>query len=330
MEYKRMLTRTKWIAFAASLFFGTTFASAQAKRPTETRNAALRYWMAFAELQDPLADKSTADLLEKTAAGEAAWDEAKLGPILDRNIDAVLIMQRATKLPDCDWGLEYDRGPNAAIDYAPRARVLGRLNTLHGIRMAAKGEMQKAIDSWLAGIRFSQHLAQGGSLIFSLMGKTVLLSNFQALANAVKTNKIPAPERKEIASILKDLPKTGFDWSAALWYEQDALDVSVREMAQAEQPRKYYEQVIGEPPPGIFAVPNASDIVAFHKVVRAAQEALNLPPEQASDRLAALREAVNALHPFYRETMPSFTRINESRAEVLAARNTLLNTLSVK
>src|SRR5258706_15667059 len=75
---KRMLTKTKWIVFAASFFFGAALASPQAKRPAETRNGALRYWMAFAELQDPPADKATAELLEKTAAGEAPWDEAKL------------------------------------------------------------------------------------------------------------------------------------------------------------------------------------------------------------------------------------------------------------
>jgi hypothetical protein len=159
----RMLKGTKWVGLAACLLFGAVFASAQAKRPTETRNAALRYWMAFAELRDAPSDKATTELLEKTAAGEAPWDETKLGPILDRNKEAILMMQRATKLPDCDWGLEYERGPNAAIDYAPRARVLARLNTLYGIRMAAKGEAQNAIDSWLAGIRFSQHLAKGGS-----------------------------------------------------------------------------------------------------------------------------------------------------------------------
>src|SRR5689334_12476559 len=87
--------------------------AAQVKQPQETRNAALRYWLAFAELQDPPADKVTADLLEKTAAGEVGWDEAKLGFILDQNESAIIRMQRATKLPDCDWGLEYDLGPRA-------------------------------------------------------------------------------------------------------------------------------------------------------------------------------------------------------------------------
>src|SRR5260370_16461278 len=96
---QRMFTRTKSIVLAASLLFGAAFTSAQAKRPAETRNAALRYWMAFAELQDPPTDKATAELLEKTAPGEAPREQAKPGPILDKNQDAILPRQRPPNLP---------------------------------------------------------------------------------------------------------------------------------------------------------------------------------------------------------------------------------------
>ena len=47
---------------------------AQVTLPPETRNAALRNWMAFAEVKDPPSDKATQELLEKTAAGESSWD----------------------------------------------------------------------------------------------------------------------------------------------------------------------------------------------------------------------------------------------------------------
>src|SRR6266404_7702171 len=143
-----MLRKKKLIAATCLLLAATaSIARAQGQRPAPTRNAALRYWLAFAVLHDPAAGKATADLLEKTAAGEAPWDEVKLGPILDKNEDAILRMQRATKLPECDWGLEYERGPRASIAYAPRARVLGRLNTLDGIRLSANGKTQEAIDT---------------------------------------------------------------------------------------------------------------------------------------------------------------------------------------
>jgi hypothetical protein len=320
----------KLLVAALLVFLAATGAAAQTKRVSETRNAALRYWQAFAELQDPPTDKSTTELLEKTAAGDAAWDEAKLGPILDKNEDAILAMQRATKLPECDWGLEYERGPSASIAYVPRARVLARLNTLYGMRMAARGKTQEAIDSWLAGIRFSQHLTRGGGLIFSMIAKMTLLANFQALTQAAHAGSWSVAQRMEVRKAVSALPETGFDWSEALWYEQDPLDILIQQMGRAKSPRAYYEEMTGKPAPGIFQMPTAADVASFHGLMSEAAGALRLPPAQAEDRLRALQEAVKTLHPFYRETTPSFTRINEARTEVQAARENLLRVAAAR
>lgn len=315
---------------ASCLMLSSPLARAETKRPPETRNAALRYWLAFAEIRDQTTDKNTADLLEKTAAGEAAWDEAALGPILDRNQDAILALQRASKLPECDWGLEYEQGPNASIAYVPRARVLGRLNTLYGMRMAAKGNTEEAINAWLAGIRFSQHVARGGSLIFALIGKTVLLANLQALAPAAESGKFSVQQKQQIAKIVEALPEAGFDWSAALWYEQEPLDVAVKQMAQSPNPRKYYEELTGRPITGISPVPNKADLDSFHGLMADAQAALRVSPGLAQNRLRALQESVKTLHPFYQATIPSFSHINEARTELQLARERLLRAVSTR
>ena len=115
------------------MVLNAAWSRAEVRSPLETRNAALRYWMAFAEMKDPPADKSLQDLLERTSVGQAAWDEAKLGPILDSNSEALQTMQRATKLPECDWGIEYGRGA-PPIAYLARARVMARLNALQAMR----------------------------------------------------------------------------------------------------------------------------------------------------------------------------------------------------
>jgi hypothetical protein len=313
------------------LIFGCAApAWAQFKRPVPTRNAALRYWLAFADLQDPPADKATSDLLEKTAAGDAAWDEAKLGAILDKNNAAIQGMQRATKLPECDWGVEYEAGPAASIAYVPRARVLARLNTLYGMRLAAKGETQEAVDTWLAGIRFSQHLAQGGSLIFSLVAKTALLSSFHALTQASQSGSLTEAQRKEIVAAVRALPGSGFDWAQALWYEQDALDLAVKRVAEAADPSAYYQELTGERAPENFTVPKTSEVAAFHKTIGAAEAELRAPPAQAQDKLSALQESVKSLHPLYQALTPSFTRVNDSRIQIQDTRDKLLQALSAK
>jgi hypothetical protein len=307
----------------------TALAQVQApgKFPPETRNAALRYWSAFADLQDPPADKATQDLLEKVAAGDAPWDETKLGPILDQNETAILAMQRATKLPDCDWGLEYSRGPRTSIAYVPRSRVLARLNTLYGMRLMAKGDSQAAVDTWLDGIRFSRHVAQGGTLIFQLIGKMAMLSNFRALSNAAELHQLSEAQRAQVIAAVQALPADGFDWAQALALEEASLEIFIQQITQAENPSAYFKEMMGHEAPPNFTVPTSMDIAEGRALFAEAEAAMHLPPAQARDRVTALQARVPALHTFYRETTPTLTKENDARIELETSRQKLLKTL---
>lgn len=307
-----------------------TMALPQAKTPPETRNAALRYWMAFAEMQDPPADKAAQDLLEKTAAGEAAWDEKKLGPILDANGAAIRIMQRATKLPDCDWGLEYDEGPRVSIAYAPRARALARLNTLEGMREMANGNSQVAVETWLAGIRFSKHLANGGSLIFALIAKSMLLPNLRALAAAAKQGHLTDSQKKQVSAALRPMREDGFNWGAAWGFEESGGEQFLRELESAKDPGTIYEKLVGRPMPTGAKAPTSEDVRHYREYMKAVQDALNMTPQTAKVQLSALEPQRRALLELAQSTIPNAQKANEARAEVSAARSELLEALSVK
>jgi hypothetical protein len=300
---------------------------APGKFPPETRNAALRYWSAFADIQDPPADKLTQDLLEKVAAGDAPWDEAKLGAILDQNETAILAMQRAAKLPECDWGLEYSRGPRTSIAYVPRSRVLARLNTLYGMRQMAKGDPQAAVETWLDGIRFSRHVAQNGTLIFQLVGKMAMLSNFRALTSAAESHQLSDAQRAQVLAAVQALPADGFDWGQALALEEATLEIGVQQIAQSENPAASFGELMGHAAPSNFTVPAAKDIAEERALFAEAEAAMHLPPAQAHDRIAAIQARIPALHTYFRETTPTLTKVNDARAELAAARQKLLQTL---
>ena len=314
---------------SAALFLISTTVAVHSQQLPQTRNAALRYWQAFGELQDPPGDKATADTLEKVSAGDAPWNDS-LSPIIEKNAFAIEIMQRATRLPECDWGLEYDLGPRASIAYVPRARVLARLNTVYGVRAETQGDTQKAVDTWIAGIHFAQHLSHGGTLIFSLVAAKGLVSNLHELASAAeqRPTRVSAEQRKQVLTVVKQLPETGLDWSQALAYEESPLDVTVKQMRQVNNPAQYFQELMGRPAPANFSVPNSDDTAAFHKLMQAAEEALRESPNAAQPRLQSLERDVQGLHPFYREVTPSFTRINDSRNQVLEARQRLLSALN--
>src|SRR3989442_15984335 len=100
----RMLAKLKKVVAGAALFFVAGTAHAQSGAPPETKNAALRYWLAFADLQDPPTDKATAELLEKTAAGGSASGETKISSIILKNQTAILWMKWGAELAEIDYG----------------------------------------------------------------------------------------------------------------------------------------------------------------------------------------------------------------------------------
>jgi hypothetical protein len=320
----------KLLVIAAAVLLILTQVDAQTSYPAETKNAALRYWLAFADLQDPPSDKDTQALLERTASGEVAWDEGKLGTILDKNESAILQMQRATKLPECDWGLAYGDGWRASIAYAPKARVLARLNTLYGTRMAARGDTAKAVDSWLAGMRFSQHVAGGGSLIFALIAKATLLPDLKALTHAAQAGLLTSAERRQVETAVRALPDAAFDWSQAMRLEEAGLEMAAAQIAAAEDPSQYYQSMMGTAAPRGFTPPTAAERLALHKLMLSAEEVFRQPPDQAAEKLKALQTQVSSLPWFFRQTMPSFTKPNEARVEIAAVRRQLLQALASK
>jgi hypothetical protein len=300
------------------------------KYPTETRNAALRYWMAFAEMQDTWADKATQDLLEKTAAGEAAWDEAKLAPILDANADAISVLQRATKLPDCDWGLEYGRGWKASIAYAARARALARLNTLEGMRQLAKGDSQSAVNTWLAGIHLSQDLTRGGSLIFALMAKNVLLPDLRLLAQTARNGQLSEAEKKQVLAVVRALPEDAFDWGSAWGIETVSTSDLLHELQTASDPGATYEAVMSKPAPKEGLPPTAEDVQGFREYMAAVAGALREPPMQAAAIIDALQTKRAALGEIEQSIIPNAQKVNSTRTELMTARADLMAALEAK
>jgi len=200
---------------------GVSLIAVRAEGQISTTNAALRYWMAFAEMKDPPAVTNgvTLELLDRMTAGTAPLDD-RITKILDDNAEALAILQRASKLRNCDWGLEYELGPETPIAHLAKGRVLGRLNNLAAQRFAAAKQWQQAVDVWLASVRFSQHLAQGGSLIALLSARSILKPALNGLVTAAAQ---PSINRTEMLSVVRALPEAEFDWDAAMKREEEAL-----------------------------------------------------------------------------------------------------------
>src|SRR6266850_5467188 len=227
------------LATILAILASTSGTRAQLKYPAETKNAALRYWTAFAEMQDPLADIATQGLIEKTVAGGTAWSETTLGSILDTNAEAIRTMQRATKLPECDWGLDYSRGSSAQFTLFLRARALAGLNTLEGMRRMAKGDSQGAVNTWLAGIHFSQDVARGGPLISTLVAMRMMLPNLRALNESTSKGQLSEAEKKEVYAAVSAQPDV-LDWRGL---EYATGEQFLEELHTSTKPGAGYEEM---------------------------------------------------------------------------------------
>jgi hypothetical protein len=259
-----------------------------------SQNAALRYWMAFA-------------LMKEVPVGSQTTDSDAL---LDANAEALAILARATLLPECDWGLDYDLGPNAPIAHLPKARALARLNSAAAVRLVARGQAGEAVDQWLVGMRFAQHIESGGTLISSLSAWSTLRDTWSGIESSVVDKRLTAFQRGRLADAVRALPETVFKWQSSVMNEARALETaSLMPVAGRDS----------------FVRPSSAETLRFLNDVQNVSVFLLQSPDQAAPVVAVFdNETRKKLHPFYRDAMPSLTRVNDTRREVKAARERLL------
>jgi len=294
----------------------------------QTRNAALRYWMAFAEMQDRNVDDSTTKLMEDVLAGTAQWDEQRLGPIVTANEAAIHTLQRGTALPECNWGLEYDRGSSMSIGHLPRARTLARLNALYGARQMAQGNAEGAAITWLAGLHFAQHVAKDLSLIAVLSAKPAMMANLHLLSLAVESGRMNAETLQKVRAQITGFPKDGLDFLSAVKYEAWADEAALKYLTEGNFQERYKTGFSQAPPPAATA-PTEADIAVYRQLMKDLVTAFQMPYEQTKARLQQVEATINSAHPAIQAIMPNYSRLNENRREVALALHNLERTLGM-
>ncbi len=285
---------------------------------TENHNAALRYWMAFALMQDTPTDAATNKLVQDVLSGSLPWDEAKLGAIIDQNTEAILTMQRGTKLPECDWGLEYDLGPDAPIAHLAKARVLARLNVLYGIRMAAKTD-ENAVEAWIDGLS-SRNILRRVLIDGRPHGKSGADFWLRAMNNAVHGGSLDGASVSRIEEAVKALPEYGFDWGHAVAVESAGIETGLRQFKNSAHPDELYRSWFGGVMPANISVPGNADISRYQTVMMQAAAAFREPYESAKERLPVVQAEISTLNPIIKMSIPLLPRINDQREEIAIER----------
>ncbi|HEX4603629.1 MAG TPA: hypothetical protein VH724_06520 [Candidatus Angelobacter sp.] len=299
---------------------------AQQFMPPQNKNAALRYWMAFADLTDHSADRATVKSMEDVLTGAAQWDEQKLGEVLEENSAAVIAMQRATALPECNWGLDYERGSAMSLGHLPKARVLARLNALYGVRQMAKGDAAGAVATWLAGLRFAQCISRDVGLIGLLSAKPAFMANLHLLAMAAQGGNLTVELQEKIRAAVRQLPVEGLDWQGSIKSEAWADEEGLKYLAKAPNFQETYKAFFGSAAPA--QPPSQSDIAAFRSLIREVLAAFQMSPAQAKQPLTEIAGKIKNMNTSVQAIFPNYSRMNDVRIEVVNEQEKLLQALA--
>jgi hypothetical protein len=185
-------------------------------------NAALRYWLAFSQLQDAAITDQEAKELDSVLDKMAPFDPSKYDDLIRKNTLALEIMARGTLLPHCDWGLDYGLGEDVPVDYARKALALGRLNILYAMHLYHGGNQDGAIAALVAGLRFSHDVANGGSLFPTLVAKDLLVTHLMAVNDALRMGHLSPTQRSQLEKAVEAL-SDGLGWSAAAKRDLEAI-----------------------------------------------------------------------------------------------------------
>jgi len=193
--------------------FAAGAASAQ-QRVRLGDNAALRYWSAFAQMQDSAITEDQAKELNLILEGTAPYDDLKYRDLVEKNRPALETMVRGTSLPNCDWGLDYQLGSETPVDFVRKALTLGRLNVLYTLHLLQTGDKNGAVRVLAGGLRFSHDVANGGTLFASVIATRLLEDHLRVIAFALHMGGLSTAQKSVLRAAVTQLGPEGLDWQS--------------------------------------------------------------------------------------------------------------------
>jgi hypothetical protein len=186
-------------------------------------NAALRYWSAFAQMQDSAITDQQAQELNAILDGTAPYDDVKYKELVEKNRPALETIARASPLPNCDWGVDYQLGPDAPVDYVRKALAMGRLNVLYAFHLLIAGDRDRAVRVLATGLRFSHDVASGGTLFATVAAKDLIAAHLRAVAFVLHMGELSVPQRLVLQRAVAQLGAEGLEWQSALRRELEVF-----------------------------------------------------------------------------------------------------------
>lgn len=199
----------------------------------------MRYWAAFSQLRDSALTAAQSKELPAILDGTADYEINEFDELIQKNRLALEIMAKATLLPYCDWGLDYDLGADLPVEYAREGLSLGRLNLLHALQLMRRGDTDGAVQALVAGLRFSHDLANGGSLFPTIVAKSLLVGHLRLIVEVAEKHQLNTVQRSRLEKAVAG-PRLQLNWPSAAKID---LDLLRRQYTQGSQETAALDQI---------------------------------------------------------------------------------------
>jgi hypothetical protein len=263
---------------AIALLVATSFAPAAAQQPVKLgQNAALRYWSAFALVQDSAITDQEANDINQILDGGSAYDDLKYKDLVAKNQLALDTMGRGSGLPYCDWGVDYPLGSEAPVDYVRKGLALGRLNVLYAYHLSSIGDKDGAVRALGSGLRFSHDVANGGSLFAAVAATDLIVTHLRVVAFELRSGGgLSAQQKVLLQTALRQLGSGGLDWISSINREFEAmhepgsnpspaleviLPLYLRTLSDGSLLPRLQQAIASAPQPVIQSIPNPARVL---------------------------------------------------------------------
>jgi len=133
--------------------------------PPETDNAALLYYQALLSYPQPEPDWNLIYNVTIDGADPNEQTRKYLNLSCQNTIE---LIQAATQLSKCDWGLLYSRGNGISLEFLTRSRQLCDILDCYARTLAADGKYKQALDVCLRIRRFASRIGDDTFVMFSV------------------------------------------------------------------------------------------------------------------------------------------------------------------
>jgi hypothetical protein len=287
------------------------------------RNAALVYWRVW----DMLPREGWTKAQEEYSRDPAWAPSADLSKVLVENQGAVTKAISASRLPECDWGLDYQDGVGMLMPHLGKMRGMGRLLLADARRLLAAGDTAGAAERIAACVRLSRHCRGDGVLISSLVSNAIATAAVGEADVLVAHPKVSSDDRGVILAAIESLDaQDPFNIAGALEAEGRVfLGAVERELTGPAGPQGAFDRLgLVDSTDRVKADAAVIELMTREQIMdevarvreeyRQAVENLSLPDDAPAVREQLDRIDAGKAGPLARIMMPNLKKIRESTA----------------